>query len=132
MSSMPEHEDHAAKVTRSREDQASSDSNDVSSSASAQPKASAVKRSNKRAYSFVIIFIVTVLALLVGYRYAASTTANDWYLLQVAKHTNIALGLIGERSTLEEGRPEGSAAQEIRAQRQAWREGRADATEAEI
>lgn len=103
--------------------------NDAESSGKqAAPK----KKSNKRAYSFVLIFMVTVLALLIGYRYAVPTAANDWYLLQVARHTTVALSLVGEHAALEEDRPAGEEAQEIRAQRQAWREGRETPTEAEI
>ncbi len=134
MSSAPDNEQSPSETTGKTATREISDPDSKPESESDNPdkKSTGGKKSNKKAYSFVIIFIVTVLTLLIGYRFAVPTPANDWYLLQVAKHTTIALDLIGERATLEEGRPEGSAAQEIRAQRQAWREGREEATADEI
>ncbi len=97
-----------------------------------EPTSMTAKQSKRRAYSFVIIFISTVLVLLTGYHYAVSSKANDWYLLQVAKHTNIALGLVGEQSVLEDDRPEGEAAREIRATLKAWQQDREEPSEQEI
>lgn len=45
-----------------------------------------------------------MLLLLIGYRYSIDSTANDWYLFQVARHTTAALGLVGSKAALEEER----------------------------
>ena len=97
-----------------------------------KPTSKNIKQSKRRAYSFVIIFISTVLLLLTSYHYAVSSKANDWYLLQVAKHTSVALSFVGEQSLLEDDRPEGRTAQEIRATLKAWQQDREAPSEEEI
>jgi len=56
---------------------------------------------SRGAARFVAVFVLVVLCLLTGYRYALDTTANDWYLFQVARHTGWVLGFIGYSATLE-------------------------------
>lgn len=73
---------------------------------------------------FVLIFVASVISLLAGYRYAIDTMANDWYLFQVARHTNAVLALIGYRSELEGGLSVTEPPNRVRATLQAWDEGR--------
>ncbi len=62
-----------------------------------------------RIFRFVAGFIVLVMAMLIGYRYAMNTTANIWYLFQVAKHTAWTLNLVGDEAAVEPFRNVGSA-----------------------
>lgn len=73
-------------------------------------------RSRRHALTFVVIFVVTVLALLTGYRFAMNTHANQWYLFQVARHTNWVLDNLGHSSTLEGGPYAGGDAAQVRAE----------------
>ncbi|MBI2432509.1 MAG: archaeosortase/exosortase family protein [Candidatus Hydrogenedentes bacterium] len=86
------------------------------------PEPSHRKVSRRRTVSFVLVFMVTVLVLLTGYRYTIQSVVNDWYLFQVARHTTWVLDLVGYRATLEEQklapRPE-----EARATMKAWEKG---------
>ena len=59
------------------------------------------RKRSSGAMRFVAVFAVVVLSLLAGYRYAINTAASDWYLFQVARHTNWVLDWIGYRSDLE-------------------------------
>ncbi|MCC6697375.1 MAG: archaeosortase/exosortase family protein [Candidatus Hydrogenedentes bacterium] len=54
------------------------------------------------AVSFVAVFLVATVALLVLARYTVNTPFVNWYLFQVARSTSWALGLIGESSSLED------------------------------
>ncbi|MDP7639869.1 MAG: exosortase/archaeosortase family protein [Candidatus Hydrogenedentes bacterium] len=77
----------------------------VESEAGATPSASArdaTRREDRsRTVRFVILFVVYVLTLLTGYRFAIDTETNMRYLFSVAKHSSAALSLFGEKSTLE-------------------------------
>lgn len=53
------------------------------------------------ALRFILVFAAITLGLLAGYRYAIGTSANDWYLFQVARHTAVVLDVIGYRADLE-------------------------------
>lgn len=58
---------------------------------------------------FIAGFVVLVMAFLLGYRYSMNTSANIWYLFQVARHTAWALDLVGisgEVEPLHESNPE--------------------------
>ena len=58
----------------------------------------------RRTITFVIAFLITVFALMGGYRMANDTHANYVYLHAVAKHTAWALSWLGESSELERAR----------------------------
>lgn len=73
--------------------------------------------------TFFIVFVVIVLGLLIGYRYAIDTLANDWYLFQVARHTAWTLDHIGHEGSLEGVSRSGPAAARIRASLAAWDRG---------
>lgn len=81
---------------------------------------------------FFLVFVTIVLALLIGYRYAIQTFANDWYLFQVARHTAMALNLIGVSGELEGELVAGPLAQRRRATLAAWDAGRNTATPEEV
>ncbi|MEK7793881.1 MAG: hypothetical protein AAB353_05095, partial [Candidatus Hydrogenedentota bacterium] len=68
----------------------------------------------------MVLFVVCVLALLLGYRYAINTEANMWYLFQVANHTSVILDVAGETSEVQPSRRAENAAA-IRAQLAEWR-----------
>jgi exosortase/archaeosortase family protein len=89
------------------------------------------QHSRRNTVSFITIFVVVVLLLLTGYRYAIDTVVNDWYLFQVARHTSWVLNHVGNRSELE-GTPPRIEPAELRAQLNAWRQGREEADPAEI
>ena len=55
----------------------------------------------RRTLSFVVLFVVYVLSLLIGYRYAVNTEANMWYLFQVANHTTMILDRVGHHADIE-------------------------------
>lgn len=82
------------------------------------------RRPRRNTVSFIAIFVLVVLLLLTGYRYAIDTVLNDWYLFQVARHTSWVLNHVGERSTLEGSPPPRIEAAEVRARLKAWRQGR--------
>jgi exosortase/archaeosortase family protein len=82
--------------------------------------------------SFISVFVVSVLLLLIGYRYAVDTEANSWYLFQVARHTTWALGFIGEEAELESLYVTRYEPKQVRATWQAWHEGRDAATPEEL
>lgn len=60
------------------------------------------RKLRRQALVFFSAFVLIVLGLLIGYRYAKSTKANDWYLFQVARHTAAALSLLSHKASLEE------------------------------
>lgn len=64
------------------------------------PAAREKRQARKRVVLFVTVFVVCVLTLLTGYRYAIPTTANDYYLFLVARHTARLLDLIGHSGRL--------------------------------
>jgi exosortase/archaeosortase family protein len=72
---------------------------------------------------FIGVFVVVVLLLLTGYRYAIATPTNDWYLFQVAKHTAWFLGLIGDDAELEGQLRSTEDARRMRAELAAWQRG---------
>jgi exosortase/archaeosortase family protein len=71
----------------------------------------------------VIVFGVTVLGLLFGYRFVIKTTFNDWYLFKVAEHTGVLLGMIGHSCRLERPELHYDQAEKIRASLAAWKQG---------
>jgi exosortase/archaeosortase family protein len=81
---------------------------------------------------FFLVFVIIVLTLLIGYRYAIQTFANDWYLFQVARHTAMTLDLIGVSGELEGDLVEGPLAQRRRAMLAAWDAGRNTAAPEEV
>ena len=72
---------------------------------------------------FFVVFVTIVLALLLGYRYAIHTFANDWYLFHVGKHTAWLLNTVGDYAELEGETSEGLRAQQRRASIAAWDRG---------
>lgn len=85
-----------------------------------------------RTLRFILVFVVAVLSLLTGYRYAINTQLNDWYLFQVARHTSWVLDKVGYSSELETVIRAGGPAAEKRATLNAWRKGRREAKPEEI
>lgn len=85
----------------------------------------------RRIVRFVVVFVLTTLALITSYRYAIHTRFNDWYLFQVANHTAMVLDQIG-RAQLEPLHYGRFDPQETRASITAWGEGRDEPGEAEI
>jgi exosortase/archaeosortase family protein len=81
-------------------------------------------RARGRTIRFVAVFIISVLALFVGYRYLVSTALNDWYLFKVAQHTTWVLDHIGYSCELEA--PTGGALKpaEVRATLKTWAKGK--------
>ncbi len=75
-----------------------------------------------RTFKFISVFVVCVLALLTGYRYAINTRANDWYLYQVAHNTCWVLAKIGDSCELESQRDKLDPA-DVRAKLAAWKQG---------
>lgn len=65
---------------------------------------------------FIAVFVVVVIGLLTGYRYAIDTTANDWYLFQVARHTGWVLDVLGHSADLEKPPGSGLNAATVRAE----------------
>lgn len=55
----------------------------------------------RRVLRFVIVFAVLVLVQLGTYRYGVNSSANDWYLFQVARHTTWILDVVGHGAALE-------------------------------
>ncbi len=55
----------------------------------------------RRTISFVVLFVVYVLSLLIGYRYSVNTETNMWYLFQVANHTKMVLDRVGHHAEIE-------------------------------
>lgn len=82
------------------------------------------RRGNRRITVFILVFAVSVLSVLTGYRYLVGTEINAWYLFQVANHTSLVLSVIGESATLE-GLSEVIAkpVKQVRAERAAWARG---------
>lgn len=80
------------------------------------------------AFQFISIFVVSVLVLLTGYRYAVNTQANDWYLYQVARNTTTALNWIGQSALLENEERSKVNPAEARASLAAWARGEDKAT----
>lgn len=81
---------------------------------------------------FIGVFVVVVLLLLTGYRYAIATPANDWYLFQVAKHTAWFLAMIGDDAELEGQMRSTEDVRRMRAELAAWRRGDRSPTPADI
>ncbi len=90
------------------------------------------RQARRRITGFVGVFVVTVLVLLTSYRFAINTPVNDWYLFQVAKHTSLVLGRIGESSQLERRAVGETPPNAVRAQLAAWKAGRGSASAEEI
>jgi len=82
--------------------------------------------------TFFVVFVVIVLGLLIGYRYAVDTVTNDWYLFQVARHTAWTLDKIGQEGSLEGASRSGRAAARIRASLAAWDRGENAASEEDV
>lgn len=72
---------------------------------------------------FVAVFMSIVLALLMGYRYQVDSRYNDWYLFQVARHTVMALSLVGDHAELEHGRDKLGDPRMVRSKLNAWLRG---------
>jgi exosortase/archaeosortase family protein len=62
-----------------------------------------------RIFRFIAGFVILVMAMLVGYRYAMNTDANIWYLFQVARHTAWVLDIVGREAAVEPFRETGAA-----------------------
>lgn len=77
----------------------------------------------RRTVRFVIVFIVSVFVLLGGYQYVQHTTANDWYLLQVARSTSWLLARVGYSCTLGDADRLMGRELEIRGKLSAWAKG---------
>lgn len=77
---------------------------------------------------FFTVFVVIVLGLLIGYRYAIDTRTNDWYLFHVARHTAWSLDKVGHVATLEDLSLPGHGAAAKRASIEAWDRGENAAT----
>lgn len=77
---------------------------------------------------FFTVFVVIVLGLLIGYRYAIDTRTNDWYLFHVARHTAWSLDKVGHTASLEDFSLPGYGAAEKRATIGAWDRGENAAT----
>lgn len=80
----------------------------MSAEAKEVPRDPAAEDSSELDYSagprilrFVGGFVLLVMAMLIGYRYAMNTDANVWYLFQVAKHTAWTLDVIGDEAEVE-------------------------------
>lgn len=71
---------------------------------------------------FVVLFVVFVLTLLLGYRYAIETETNMRYLFMTAQHTSMLLSAIGESCELENPRSSTFTGWK-RARLEAWRRG---------
>ena len=57
----------------------------------------------RKTIQFVVLFVVYVLGLLIGYRYAVNTEANMWYLFTTAKHTAALLNILGDHAEVQPG-----------------------------
>lgn len=90
------------------------------------------KKTRRRSYWFIAVFVVCVLAFLAGYRFIIPTRANDWYLFQVARHTSWALSKIGDSSELEPVRKSLPAPAMVRATMAAWERGQKEPAPEEI
>jgi exosortase/archaeosortase family protein len=66
------------------------------------PEAQPPGERRRGALSFVIVFLVVTIILLVLGRYAVNTRFMNWYLFQVAGHTSWVLDVIGYSSGLED------------------------------
>ncbi len=77
----------------------------------------------RRAIVFAVVFLTCTLLSLVGYHYAADSSAMQWYLFHVAKHTTYLLKLGAAECQLET--PEQFTGREatIRAAIKAWSSG---------
>ena len=80
------------------------------------------KNPNRRTFRFVIVFVLLVMSLLTGYRYAMDTVPNMWYLYIVADHTAWALSQVGESGEVEPWNRKQSSSK-IRAELKAWSKG---------
>ncbi len=85
----------------------------------------------KRIVRFVVVFVCVALAMLISYRYAIHTRANDWYLLQAANHTAWVLDTINH-AEVEPHHIGRQHPKEVRAAIAAWLDGRDSATAEEI
>jgi len=94
--------------------------------ASAAPEMGFLER--WRSAIFVLVFMSIVLGLLMGYRYQVDSRYNDWYLFHVARHTVVALDLVGDHAELEHGREKLGDPRSIRAKMSAWLRGDAQET----
>ena len=79
----------------------------------------------RRTARFVIVFILSVFVLLGGYQYVQQTTANDWYLLQVARGTTWLLSGVGHSCGLGDAQRHAGKEREVRAKLSAWAKGEA-------
>ena len=62
------------------------------------------RSAGRRIVRFVASFVILVMLMLVGYRYAMNTEANIWYLYQVARHTAWVLEAVGDEAEVEPSR----------------------------
>lgn len=81
---------------------------------------------------FIAVFVVIVIGLLTGYRYSIDTTANDWYLFQVARHTTWLLDVLGHTADLEKTTGSGLNTAAVRAYLAGTAEPMSDANEAPL
>ena len=79
--------------------------------------------SRKSAVTFVVVFIISVFAMLIGYRYSVNTMANIWYIFQVGNHTAWSLDKIGYSCKIEESFRDSDNPDAIRAKIAAWKRG---------
>lgn len=87
-----------------------------------QERSPRARRSNTT--GFVVVFVVSVLIFLTGYRYLVDTPLNDWYLFRVAQHTSMVLNLVGDDSRLEDtSHYNTERTRQVRAELQAWLRG---------
>jgi exosortase/archaeosortase family protein len=80
------------------------------------------RRTNRRTLRFVVVFVLLVMSLLTGYRYAMNTVPNMWYLYEVANNTAWLLGLVGDSGEVEPWNRKQSPSK-IRAELKAWNRG---------
>jgi exosortase/archaeosortase family protein len=95
-------------------------------------EAAETRRARRNTALFVLIFVVIVVSLLAGYRYAKEANANHWYLFYVAKHTSAVLDKIGYSSEMEHLSSSRRDPREVRASLAAWRRGEEDAAPGDI
>jgi len=74
----------------------------------------------RRVVVFVLVFVVCVLCLLTGYRFAIPTKPNDFYLFQVGRQTSWLLARVGHSSSIEDPERVGEPAALVRATLRAW------------
>lgn len=99
------------------------DENRTASPGEAEPESKQDAGGSGLALRFIAVFVISVMALLTGYRYAINSSYNDRYLFYVAKNTAQALRWIGDSCTLEENETLAVDPAEARASLAAWARG---------